>query len=88
MPGTMLNAYRAQAIAFSQLWVDTPAFFIIVVTMIISTLQKKGQGPKTRKWHVQIFIDHNNKAGIWTPQICMLKSVSFDLSSLQDDYEV
>lgn len=56
MPGTMLKAYGAQAIAFSQLWVDAQVFFVIVVTMIISTLHKKGQGPKTCKWHVQIFI--------------------------------
>lgn len=50
MPGAMLNAYGAQTIVFSQLWVYTQAFFImVVVTMIISTLQKKGQGPKTRK---------------------------------------
>lgn len=49
MPGTMLNAYGAQTIAFLQVWVDTYVFFVRVVTMIISTLQKKGQGPKTRK---------------------------------------
>lgn len=41
MSGTVLNAYAAQAIAFSQLLVGTHAFFIMVVTMVISTLQKK-----------------------------------------------
>lgn len=56
MPGAMLNAYGAQTIVFSQLWVYTQAFFImVVVTMIISTLQKKGQGPKTCKWQADFY---------------------------------